>query len=208
MNVTFTPTSPTSSFTPTGDFTIVVTGDFRGSQLHIIRDTGNGFASQAADGADIFDAPGSRKFASAGEDVLLRFIGDLGSIEVQVLSETETAAVVTTLTSLLNAFNATVNPESKQLVEPLGRPTVARQLTAGAVSANTALTTTCRRISIRAVGAAIRFSIGSSAQAADGNTSHFIADGERLDFSVPATPNIAVTRDATTDGVLELTELI
>lgn len=91
-------------------------------------------------------------------------------------------------------------------VEPLGIPAVARQLAAGSASANTALTSTCRRISVRAVGADIRYAIGSTSQTASA-TSHFIANGERLDLAVPATPNIAVIRNATTSGTLEVTEL-
>lgn len=94
-----------------------------------------------------------------------------------------------------------------QSVEPLGIPSVARQLAAGSASVNTTLTSTCRRISIRAVNANIRYAIGSTAQTASA-TSHFIADGERLDLALPATPNIAVIRNATTDGTLEVTELI
>jgi len=92
-------------------------------------------------------------------------------------------------------------------VEPLGLPGVARQLAAGSSSANTALTATCRRVSLRAVSADIRFEIGSTAQTASATTSHFIAQDERLDFAVPETPNIALIRDASTDGTLELTEL-
>ena len=92
--------------------------------------------------------------------------------------------------------------------EPLGTPGVARQLAAGASSANTALTSTCRRISMRAVGADIRFVIGSSAQTANASTSHFIADGERLDFAVAASSQIAVIRDASTSGTLEVSELV
>ena len=92
-------------------------------------------------------------------------------------------------------------------VEPLGIPGLARQLAAGSTSANTALTGGVFRISIRAVGADIRFSIGPSAQTATA-TSHFIANGERLDFAVPNGANIAVLRNATTDGTLEVTELV
>jgi len=92
-------------------------------------------------------------------------------------------------------------------VEPLGVPAVARQLAAGSASANTALTSTCRRVSVRAVGADIRYAIGSSAQTAS-VSSHFIANGERLDLAVPATPNIAVIRNGTTNGTLEVTELV
>lgn len=92
-------------------------------------------------------------------------------------------------------------------VEILGQPGVARQLSAGASSANTALTAGVFRISMRAVGADIRFAIGQGSQTASATTSHFIADGERLDFAITSGANIAVIRDATTDGVLEVTEL-
>jgi len=92
-------------------------------------------------------------------------------------------------------------------VEPLGIPSVARQLAAGAASANTALTSTCKRMSMRAVGADIRYMIGSASQTATA-TSHLIAMGERLDVALPATPNIAVIRAGATSGTLELTELI
>jgi len=91
-------------------------------------------------------------------------------------------------------------------VEPLGIPSVARQLAVGSASTNTALTSSCRRISVRAVGADIRYAIGVSSQTASA-TSHFIANGERLDLAVPATPNIAVIRNGTTNGTLEVTEL-
>lgn len=90
--------------------------------------------------------------------------------------------------------------------EPLGIPQVARQLAAGAASSNTELTAECRRASLRAVGASIRYSVGSAAQTATA-ASHFIADGERLDIALPATPNIAIMRAGNIDGTLELTEL-
>lgn len=93
-------------------------------------------------------------------------------------------------------------------VEPLGLPAVARQLAASSSSANTALTATCRRVSLRAVSADIRFEIGSTAQTASATTSHFIAKNERLDFAVPSDANIAIIRDASADGTLELTELV
>lgn len=94
--------------------------------------------------------------------------------------------------------------------EPLGNPAVARQLTAAATTANTALTTTTRRISIRARSADCRFAIGTGAQTANATTSHFIGMDERLDFAVPASAQIAVIRDsaATVNGVIELTELV
>ena len=108
-------------------------------------------------------------------------------------------------------------------------PGVARQLAAGASSANTALTNGCQRISIFAT-ADIRYSLGTIAQTANGNTSHFIKTGERLELDVPihidfavdgngdpvnaatfgtqVASNIAVIRDGSSSGVLELTEFI
>ena len=93
-------------------------------------------------------------------------------------------------------------------VEPLGAPGVARQLAAGVSSSNTGLTSTCRRISVRAVTADIRFEIGSGTQTASATTSHFIGKNERLDFAVPPNANIAIIRAGSTDGTLELTELV
>ena len=92
-------------------------------------------------------------------------------------------------------------------VEPLGKAGAARQLAAGSTSVNTALTTGVFRVSMRATGADIRFAIGPSAQTAT-TSSHFIANGERLDFAVDPTANIAVLRAGTTNGTLELTELV
>lgn len=92
-------------------------------------------------------------------------------------------------------------------VEPLGMPNNARQLTAGASSSNTALGDNVSRISMRAVSADIRFVIGPGPQTASATTSHFIGKNERLDFAVPSGANIAIIRDSSTDGTLELTEL-
>ena len=93
-------------------------------------------------------------------------------------------------------------------VEILGRAGTARQLVAGSASSNTPLSADINRISMRATGGDIRFSIGTGTQTANGTTSNFIANGERLDFGVPAGANIAVIRDGTVNGTLELTELI
>lgn len=91
--------------------------------------------------------------------------------------------------------------------EPLGIPGVARQLAAGAASANTALTTTCRRASLYARTSDIRYAIGSTSQTASA-TSHYLALGERVDVRLPATPNIAVIRAGASDATLEVTELL
>ncbi len=91
---------------------------------------------------------------------------------------------------------------------PLRQLGAARQLAAGAASANTALTSTCQAVTIRAVGADIRYEIGASTQTASVSTSHFIANGERLDLAVPLGANIAVIRGDSTSGTLHLSELI
>jgi len=97
--------------------------------------------------------------------------------------------------------------EAEILAASASQPGVARQLSAGASSANTPLSAAAKRVSIRAVGADIRYAVGSGFQTASA-TSHFIAQNERLEIAVPASPNIAVIRNANTDGTLELSELI
>ena len=91
-------------------------------------------------------------------------------------------------------------------VNTLALPTVARQLAAGAASANTALTASCRGVSMHAREADIRYAVGTGPQIASA-TSHFIRQDERLDIDVPASAQIAVIRAGSTDGTLELSEL-
>jgi hypothetical protein len=99
---------------------------------------------------------------------------------------------------------------SADAVEPLGIPSVARQLTATATSANTTLTANVSRISIRARSCDIRYVVGVGTQTANASTSHFIANNERLDIGVPFGASIGVIRDtaATVNGSLAVTELI
>ena len=95
-------------------------------------------------------------------------------------------------------------------VNVLAQVGVARKIAVNAssgASVNQALTTTTRRISIVAVGSAMRYAVGSATQTASA-TSHYIQQGERLDLSVPATPNIAALSDSATAGTLEITELV
>lgn len=101
------------------------------------------------------------------------------------------------------------SPLSPIVVELLGTPAVARSVAATAASANTALTATCRRISIKAMTSNARYVVGAGVQVADASASHFIEVGERLDMAVPAGANIAVIRDvwSVSDGVLHITEL-
>lgn len=135
-----------------------------------------------ADAAAAADGTGNYSLISAAKRALLNWAALLARVPVQVTP------------GLLP-------------VDTLGAVGVARQLAAGAASANTALTASCRRISICATSANIRFSIGTGAQTASA-TSHFIQSGERLDLDVPASAQIAVIRAGSTDGVLELSELV
>lgn len=135
-------------------------------------------------------------------------IGHIDGIET-ALSTLATQATLAAIQALLPT--ALIN--GRLSVEPLGAAGgVARQLAAGASSTNVQLTATCRRVSLFARGADIRYSVGSAAQAATttsgATTSHYLAQGERIELVVPATPNIAAIRSGTTDGTLEITELL
>lgn len=98
-------------------------------------------------------------------------------------------------------------------VTTLGTPATARQLAVTGTTANQALTTTVRRISIHARGCPMRYSVGSTAQTASATTSHFIDQDQRLDIEVPANGNIAAIAippwgsSTTGSGQLEITEL-
>jgi len=92
-------------------------------------------------------------------------------------------------------------------VDSLGLPVTARQLSSGGTSTNVALTVGIARISIYARSADIRYSVGAVAQTAT-SSSHYIAQGERLDINVPPqSPNIAVIQASGVAGTLEITEL-
>ena len=91
-------------------------------------------------------------------------------------------------------------------VEVLGEVGTAKQRSATTTSANIALTSTTRRVSIKAVGADMRYAFGGSTITAT-TTSHYIADGERLDFACPEGTNIAAIAVSGT-GALEITELV
>ena len=97
-------------------------------------------------------------------------------------------------------------------VDTLAGVGIARQLAAGASSTSVALTTTCRRISITARTADVRYAVGVGAQTATTTsgqtTSHFIAMGERLDIDVVPGSTIAAIRAGSVDGSLEISELV
>jgi hypothetical protein len=101
-----------------------------------------------------------------------------------------------------------LSPHGRFLVEPLGRPDVRKVVAAGATSALVALSPSCRRASIVAIGADIRFQVGSNNSTTASSTTHLILQNERLDIHLPTTPHIAAIRNAGTSGTLEITELI
>jgi hypothetical protein len=92
-------------------------------------------------------------------------------------------------------------------VEVLGETGAAKRRTATTTSARVELTSTTRRVSIKAVGADMRYEFGTSTAVEATTTSHYIADGERLDFACPEGSYIAVETISGT-GTLEITELV
>ena len=117
--------------------------------------------------------------------------------------QTTATAVVTSEVEISNDSGNAVP------TEPLGIPTVARQVTVTVTSANTQLTAGVKRISMKARGCDMRYSVGSTAQTANASTSHYIEVNERLDIAVPVGGHIAVIRDtaATANGTLCISEL-
>ena len=130
-----------------------------------------------------------------------------GRIPVVVDAAAATAALQTTgntsLTSLDTKLPAQALP-GMMPVDTLASVGVARLIAMGATSANVALTTTTRRVSIHATVAGF-YAVGTGAQTASA-TSHYIGAGERLDFDVAANTQIATIR-ATADGTLYISEL-
>lgn len=133
---------------------------------------------------------------------LLATEATLTSVEAKIATEDTLASIDGKISGF--ATEATLQNVEAKLSAPT--PAVARQLAAGASSANTTLTSAVRRVSIYASGANIRYSVGAGAQTASA-TSHYIAQGERLSIGVPAGAQIAVIRANATDGTLELSEL-
>lgn len=138
---------------------------------------------------------------------------DVGNTSLASINTKVTGLATQTTLAAILALLPTALLNNRLQVEPLGASGgIARQLAAGVSSTNVALTTTTRRISLYARGADIRYSIGSSAQTATTSTgvatSHFLAAGERIELVVPATPNVAAIRAGSTDGTLEITELL
>lgn len=101
-------------------------------------------------------------------------------------------------------------PAGVLYVEPLGRLGQPRQVAAGTSSTSQALTATCTRVSLVAVGCAVRVSVGVGAQTVDANTGHIVLAGERIELEVEAGSHVAAIRDsaATASGTLHVSELL
>lgn len=150
-----------------------------------------------------------------GVQALLSIDADIGApADAAATSDTGSFSIIALLkrgmtnwTALLGRIPVLVG--TLMPVEPLGAAGEPRQLPVGTASANTALTATCRRVTIRARKSDIRYLIGTGVQTANATTSHFLGMDERLDLAVPASAQIAVIRDieSTVNGVLELSEL-
>ena len=118
--------------------------------------------------------------------------------------------IATTATAIVSSEVEIKNDSGNAVpTEPLGIPTVARQLAVTTTSASVVLTNTCKRISIRARNCDMRYVVGVGSISADATTSHFIAQDERLDIAIPLGASIAAIREssATVNGSLAITEL-
>ena len=118
--------------------------------------------------------------------------------------------LATTATAIVSSEVEIKNDSGNAVpTEPLGVPTVARQVSVTTTSASTTLTSTCKRISIRARFCDMRYVVGTGSPTADASTSHFLAQDERLDIAVPLGSSIAVIREslAVSNGSLAITEL-
>jgi hypothetical protein len=86
-------------------------------------------------------------------------------------------------------------------VDSLGTPGTPRVQATSGTATGIVLTPTCRRVSMYATAGAW-YSISGTAT----TSSHYIAEGERLDFDVPASTTISVLQD-TAAGSIRVTEL-
>ena len=118
--------------------------------------------------------------------------------------------LATTATAVVSSEVEIKNDSGNAIpTEPLGIPTVAWQLAVTTTSASQTLTSTCKRISIRARSCDMRYVVGTGSLTASATTSHFIGQDERLDIAVPLGASIAAIREsaATLNGSLAITEL-
>lgn len=69
---------------------------------------------------------------------------------------------------------------------PTGRPLASTPIPVSATSQSIDISAQAKRVSIMAVGGAVRFELKTAVTVvASATTSHYLADGERLDFTRP-----------------------
>ncbi len=119
-------------------------------------------------------------------------------------AELRASAVPVSDSALLARVPAAVTPGYVP-VDSLGVLGAAKSVAMGSASANVALTSTTRRVSIHATVAGF-YAVGTGAQTASATT-HYIGAGERLDFNIAGSSQIAAIRSGSTDGTLYITEL-
>jgi len=94
-----------------------------------------------------------------------------------------------------------IDSSSRLITNPLASLGTPRVQATSATAANIVLTSTCRRVSMLAT-TGTWYSLTGTAT----TTSHYIAAGERLDFSVPASTTISVLQE-TSAGSIRISEL-
>lgn len=108
---------------------------------------------------------------------------------------------------MLGLLQTTGPGDDRNLVDTSGLPGTARSLAVGTTSANVQLSATCKRCSISASTADIRYAVGTVSSVAATASSHLIRMNERLDIDVPPGGYIAAIKAGATAGTLEITEL-
>lgn len=88
----------------------------------------------------------------------------------------------------------------------MGTLGASRSVAMGSASASQQLTAATRRISIRATVEGF-YVVGTGSAPTSSSSSHYIGEGERLDFNVPANSYIAAIQK-TSAGTLYISELV
>jgi hypothetical protein len=110
------------------------------------------------------------------------------------------------MASITTDGSTTAGASIAQTLTNVFEVSTARQLSYGATTANLALTTTCRFITIIAAGGThVHYQIGVGAQTAT-TTSHYLPTGQRITLTVPPNANIAAIQGSAA-GTLYISEL-
>jgi len=144
-----------------------------------------------------------------GEDVPLCDIMQLGEAQGKAGELIKLAALIASASNPTASRAATAivaKLSERLLVEPLGSINGdGKTVAAGSASANVALTTTTKRVSISAVGADIFISIGGAGVTA-ATSNNIIFAGTWKDFTCPVNSYVAAKRVGAADGTAYITE--